>query len=189
MKFEQYLKIYWSRNFLYGGKTQPFQVTFTEFFIDKSGLKTKSIKLFYKRFEIKHLILLKNSEILFSKEFSLSQRKVFNYYLSKLTSINNEIFELQKFNQIRSYLIKTYHGRRLSLNKPSRGQRTWSNASTAKICNIHIKNFINNVKRLNAHRIKKVKESLNKKFFKKKIKQKTPKLKMIFTKKKKNIWF
>jgi ribosomal protein S13 len=54
----------------------------------------------------------------------LDQRKIFNMYLSQLTSINNNIFELLKYNLIRLYLIKTFRGRCHALGKPVRGQRT-----------------------------------------------------------------
>lgn len=189
LKFEQLLRIYWSRNFLYGGKTQSFRVNLDEFFFDKPGLNKFSINLFSKRFEVAHLLLLKNSQILFSDAFSLNQRKAINVFLSKIISINNNIFELKKLNQIRKYLIRTYRGRRLALGKPSRGQRTWSNARTAILCNKDIKVFIQDVKKFNSSKLKKKKESLSKKFFKTKVRKKAPKLKMIFTKKKKNIWF
>lgn len=45
-------------------------------------------------------------------------------YLSKTISINNAISELQRYNLIRLYLIKTFRGRCHALGKPSRGQRT-----------------------------------------------------------------
>ena len=45
-------------------------------------------------------------------------------YFSQLTSINNTIFELIKYNLIRLFLIKTFRGRSHALGKPVRGQRT-----------------------------------------------------------------
>jgi len=70
-------------------------------------------------------------------------------YLSQLTSINNDINELIRYNLIRLYLIKTFRGRAQSLGKPSRGQRTWSNAWNSYKCNTIIKNFIQEVKKFN----------------------------------------
>jgi len=55
---------------------------------------------------------------------SLDRRKIINMYLSQLSSINNDIFELIKYNLIRLYLIKTFRGRCHALGKPVRGQRT-----------------------------------------------------------------
>ena len=91
MKFEQLLRIYWSRGFLYGGKTQSFNVNFKEFFDDKPGLKTKSINLFIKRFELQHFALPENNEKTFSSKFSLDRRKIINMYLSQIISINSNI--------------------------------------------------------------------------------------------------
>lgn len=184
MKFEQLLQIYWSRGFLYGGKVQSFNLTLKNFFSENSGLADKSKIKIIQRFEFNFL------KYDLSKTFlilPLDQRKIINMYLSQLTSINNSIFELIKYNLIRLYLIKTFRGRSHALGKPVRGQRTWSNASTASKCNRILKIFIRQVKKNNI--IEKKVESLNTKITKKKIKKNTPKIKMIIVKKKKNLWF
>ncbi len=74
-----------------------------------------------KRFEFNFLKIDLSKTFLY---LSLDQRKIINMYLSQLTSINNDIFELMKYNLIRLYLIKTFRGRCHALGKPSRGQRT-----------------------------------------------------------------
>ncbi len=186
MKFEQILKIYWSRGFLFAGRTQPFNSTFTDFFYDKKGLSGASRLCFIKRFEMQFFFLFKNKDKTFM-EYPLEQRKIINMYLAQLTSINNDIFESIRYSLIRLYLIKSHRGKCLALGKPSRGQRTWSNAKTASKNNTILKKFINEVKIFN--KIEKKPESLNMKFFKSKIKIKKPKIKMVFTKKKKNLWF
>lgn len=184
MKFEQLLKIYWSRGFLYGGKTQSFDSTLIEFFEDKPGLAKTSFLKFVSRFELNYLYKRKDKTFLI---LNLDRRKIINMYLSQLISINSNIFELLRFNLIRLYLIKSYKGRCHALGKPVNGQRTWSNASNARKCNLLIKNFITEVKKFNF--VEKREESLNLKKIKKKIKRKAPKIKMVFTKKKKNLWF
>jgi ribosomal protein S13 len=88
---------------------------------------------------------------------------------------------------VRLYLIKTFRGRCFALGKPSRGQRTWSNAANANHCNKVIRLFIGQVKKINI--VEKKTKSLNVKFIKKKIKKTAPKMKMVITKKKKNLWF
>lgn len=184
MKFEQLLQIYWSRGFLYGGKVRSFNINLKDFFSENSGLANKSKLLMVKRFEFNFL----KSDL--SKTFlylSLDSRKIINMYLSQLTSINNDIFELIRYNIIRAYLIKTFRGRCHSLGKPTRGQRTWSNASNAYKCNRIIRIFIRQVKKNNV--IEKKTESLNMKITKKKLKKNAPKIKMIILKKKKNLWF
>jgi len=154
LKFEQLLKIYWSRGFLYGGKTQSFRVTLKDFFQDKKGLGTQSKFIFLKRFELQHFFLLKNKNKLLTA-FTLTKRKSFNVYLSKIISINNSIVEIQKYNLIRLFLIKTFRGRCHALGKPSRGQRTWSNAQTSFKCNKVIRTFIQDVRKLNVFEKKK----------------------------------
>lgn len=183
MKFEQLLKIYWSRGFLYGGKTQIFNVTFDEFFFDKPGLNKLSIHQFRKRFELNRFYL-QNKNFL---ELTLDERKIINMYISQIVSINNPISELNRYVLIRLYLIKSYRGRCHALGKPARGQRTWSNAWSANRCNVGVKHFISEVKKFNV--IEKKVESLNKKHLKKKTRIKAPKIKMVFTKKRKNLWF
>lgn len=178
MKFEQLLRIYWSRGFLYGGKTQSFNVTFSEFFDDKPGMANKSILIFIKRFELQYFSLPKNKNQTFLSKLSLDERKIINMYLSQIISINSNIYDLIKFNLTRLYLIKTFRGRCHALGKPSRGQRTWSNASNAYICNKIVRHFIQEVKKFNF--VEKKKESLNQKFVKKKIKKKNSKNKNAF---------
>ena len=183
MKFEQLLKIYWTRGFLYGGQSENYNLSFKEFFSTKAGLGLFAKNKFITRFE---LSVFARKDLNFT-QLDLDFRKVINMYLSQLISINHAVHDLLKFNLIRLYLIKTYRGRCFALGKPNRGQRTWSNAWTASRSNLTIKKFISEVKKFNV--IKKKVESLNMKFIKKRPKQKAPKIKMIFTKKKKNFWF
>lgn len=189
MKFEQLLQIYWSRGFLYGGKVRNFNCDIKEFFEENSGLSVKSKIQFIKRFELDYFFYEEKNFM----ELPLDRRKIINMYLSEITSINSSIFDLLRFNFIRSYLIKTYKGRCYALGKPARGQRTWSNAANAYICNRVIRLFIQRVKKNNAAifkaRTPATSKSLNTKILKKKTKKIAPKIKMIFTKKKKNLWF
>lgn len=57
-------------------------------------------------------------------EYDKDTRKLINILLSQITSVNNQVSEIQKYNLIRLYLTKTYRGRAQALGKPSRGQRT-----------------------------------------------------------------
>lgn len=167
MKFEQLLQIYWSRGFLYGGKVKNFNINLKTFISELPGLAKKSKKQLIQRFELNFFLFKKNQTFL---TLPLEQRKIINMYLSQLISINNNIFELVKYSLIRLYLIKTFRGRCHALGKPSRGQRTWSNASTAYRCNRVIRIFIRQVKKNNI--VEKKTESLNMKVTKKKIKKK-----------------
>jgi len=86
-------------------------------------------------------------------EYDKDTRKLINILLSQITSVNNQISEIQKYNLIRLYLTKTYRGRAQALGKPSRGQRTWSNAWTSYYYNKTLRAFINTIqKNLNKHK-------------------------------------
>ena len=185
MKFEQLLQIYWSKGFLYGGKVESLNTNFDEFFYTKKGLAEKSKLTFYKRFEFNKHTFWKNSNFLL---LQLDQKKIINMYLSQLTSINNNIFELIKYNMLKLYLLKTFRGRAQALGKPSRGQRTWSNAWTAYKYNKTIRFFINNVKKLNKKAPQKA-ETLNLKNQKVKIRRILSKTNVVKIVKKKNVWF
>jgi hypothetical protein len=109
-----------------------------------------------------------------------------NIILSQMTSVNHQISEIHHFNLIRLYLIKSYRGKAQAMGKPSRGQRTWSNAWTAYNYNKVIRNFIVIIQR-NLNKDKKV-EKINYKVLKKKLKKST-KPKVAKQPKKKNAWF
>jgi ribosomal protein S13 len=183
LKFEQLLQIYWSRGFFYGGKIRPFDVNFSEFFYDKSGLNNLAKKKLIQRFELN---FFSRTPKLNFNYFSLNQRKIINMYVAQLSGVNNDIFELIKFNMIRLYLNRTFRGRCFALGKPSRGQRTRSNASNAYKCNRTIRFFISQVKKINVFEQKP--ESLNQKWVKKKPKNALkPKIRMFIIKKKKSL--
>lgn len=186
MKFEQLLQLYWSRGFLYGGKVSTFNVTLTEFFIEKRGLGLMARKKLIQRFELNDLIYEKDESLL---SLSLDQRKIMNMYLSQIISINYGIFDAMRFNMIRLYLIKSFRGRCHAIGKPLRGQRTWSNASTAYRCNRAVRLFVRQIKKSNAPSKALSPKSKNLKLVRRKVKQKPVKIKMISTKKKKNLWF
>lgn len=184
MKFEQLLQVYWSKTFLYGGRTFSFNTTLENFFLNLRGVAVKGRKAFIKRFEFNHMIKKKDENL---NTLDLDRRKVINMYLSRITSINNTINELIRYNLIRLYLIKSYRGRCQALGKPSRGQRTWSNAWNSYKCNRILRLFIIEVKKNNPILTKP--EKINFKKVKKKFKKAKIKIKMQIVKKKVNLWF
>ena len=139
MKFEQLLQVYWSKGFLYGGKVYSIDSNLRDFFCSKPGFAVLGKKKLTSRFEFSFLICGKKNSL---ASLPLDDRKIINMYLSQITSINHNLFELTRYNLIRLYLIKTFRGRAQALGKPCRGQRTWSNAKTAYRCNRIIRFFI-----------------------------------------------
>jgi ribosomal protein S13 len=148
---------------LLSGKVRSFNNNLNNLFDEIYGLNKKTKILFVKRFE---LTIFKNDIKRTFVMLPLEQRKIFNMYFSQFLSINNSIDELIKYNIIRLYLIKSFRGKAQSLGKPSRGQRTWSNASTAFRLNKMLRMFIHDIKKTFVIKIKT--ESKNLKMLKKK---------------------
>ena len=87
-------------------------------------------------------------------------------YFARASSVNNDVSDLLRYNFIRLYLIKTFRGKAQALGKPSRGQRTWSNARTARKMGTPLKSFVGEMRKVYGK--KKTIESKNKKIIKKK---------------------
>lgn len=144
MKFEQFLHIYWSRSFLYGGKTITFNKTISTLFNSLNGLAHKTRFLFIKRFEFKLMLENRTASL---NSLHIEEKKAINLFLSKLLNINSNIFKWTYYNLIRLYMNRSKKGKAQALGKPSRGQRTWSNAQTSYILNTTIRRFVNNIKK------------------------------------------
>ena len=184
MKFERLLQIYWTRGFLHGGRTFSFNITPNNLLKSFATFGRTSRLRFSKRFELT-IWLRDDRRSLASTQ--LEFREILNMYFSQAISINHSIFELMTINLIRLYLTRTFRGRAQALGKPSRGQRTWSNAWTAYRHNKTLRHFVRDV----AARQKKIRNvlSLNKKKIQRKIKKiihKRRKSPRLF---KKNNWF
>ena len=163
MKFEHVLQIYWSKGFLTNGKLQHFNTPFKNIFEPVGGFSHPTKKILRSRFELYSLLSNPNQPISsLRNDLPLSLNKLF----SKITSINNTVADLTRYNLLRLYLIKTTRGRSHALGKPSRGQRTWSNAWTAYNHNKVTRAFIGEYQKIqNAN---KQTEKVNYKLLKKK---------------------
>ena len=96
-----------------------------------------------------------------------------NVIMSQITSVNDVVLDLTRFHLLRLYLIKTTRGRSHALGKPSRGQRTWSNAWTAYNHNRVTRAFVNAYQKKLNENMKE--EKINYKVLKKKSFQKKKK--------------
>ena len=76
------------------------------------------------------------------------------------------VADLTRYHLLRLYLIKTTRGRSHALGKPSRGQRTWSNAWSAYNCNNVTRSFISAYQKIQKENAKE--EKINYKLIKKK---------------------
>jgi ribosomal protein S13 len=139
MKFEHVLQIYWSKGFLINGKLQSFQVSLRYLFNATGGFNWSTKSLLLKRFELNHPYKIPNTPI---NEVRPTIPMSLNLMFSRLTTVNNSIFDINRYTLLRLYLIKTTRGRSHALGKPSRGQRTWSNAWTSYNVNKTTRAFI-----------------------------------------------
>jgi len=178
MKFEHLLQVYWSKGFLIGGKIYSFKSSYNNFLYETPGISNKYLFNLIKRFELN---LHKKNKNLNFFNLELNFRKQMNIYFSQHFNVNNSIFKNIESNLIRLYLIKHYKARRQALGKPSRGQRTWSNAWTPYLYNKLLRLFIIKNKKLK-------KKDFVKKIDYKKIKKKKLKIKRkTISKKKKTL--
>ena len=163
MKFEQVLKIYWSKSFLFGGVTFAFDTDWRRFGLNIKGIGLHTQLQIIRRFELHSLLFNpKGSLAVMDDESRLSLNRLF----AKMNSIYVQVTELNKLNVVRLFLIKSFRGKAQAFGKPSHGQRTWSNAWTAYLYNKDLRIFIAEVqKKLNKD--KKV-EKINYKLLKKK---------------------
>ena len=181
MKFEQLLKIYWSKSFVLLGKTYLFNENFNFNFKNTYGISIFFFSLLIKRFEFKPIILYK-LQWLFS--YTLNYKKLINIFFSKSLNINNFLKELILYYILKLYLIKSYKGFCHILGKPVKGQRTWSNAWMSYKKNLFLRMFYVNINKKNKNTINIMKYNNNKKF---KLIKKKEELFFILKKKKLNV--
>lgn len=184
MKFEHILQIYWSKGFLVNGKLQSFQTSFKHIFKLPGGFSKATHNLLISRFE-----LYEAKQKLDTPVISLTPilPMGLNILFSDITSVNNSIYDLTRYNLLRLYLIKTTRGRSHALGKPSRGQRTWSNAWTAYNCNNTTRSFISTYQKLKKETERE--EKINYKLIQKKSIRKQKKETVSKSKLRENHWF
>ena len=145
VKFERILEIYWSKGLLINGLLTPFNSPLPSLLKKLPGYSATTTRFLIRRFELYQLL---NSLKFKSSLLHPQLLKSVNIFFSNLTSVNNTPAELIKYNLIRLLLIKSTRGRSHALGKPSRGQRTWSNAWTSYNVNKVTRTFISTFQRL-----------------------------------------
>lgn len=184
MKFEHVLQIYWAKGFLINGKLQSFQVDFNTMFNLTGGFAWPTKNALIRRFELYKLLRHTNLPI---SQVSPTFLASVNAMFSQLTSVNNSVFDLTRYSLLRLYLIKTTRGRAHALGKPSRGQRTWSNAWTAYNVNKVTRAFIGAYQKLERENHKE--EKINYRLIKKKSLRKKKKETVTKVRIRVNNWF
>jgi hypothetical protein len=184
MRFEQVLKIYWTKGIFYNSKLHSFDVTFRSIFTDTGSFNWALRNLLISRFE---LHILKKSTHYSIADFNKYIPMVLNILFSKTTNINGIDSELHRYNFLRLYLIRTTRGRCHALGKPSRGQRTWSNAWNAFKLNNTTREFISSYQKILQKEKKEVKKNFKK--VEKKLRVKEKKKSVSREIKRVNFWF
>ena len=148
MRFEHILQIYWTKGFFFAGKLFYFDQTLDELTVETPTLGRKFTHRTVQRFELTELLKTKKLPI---SDFQKTTHRVINLPLnviySQVHTVNNSYHDLYRLNIIRLYLIKSYRGKCHALGKPTRGQRTWSNAWNSYRCNKLLRNFISDTRR------------------------------------------
>ena len=126
-----------------GGEVVPFETPILDLFKILPGVSNYTFQNLIKRLELS--VQLYNNTVFIDLPEALLRS--INVYLSQSGSINTSVLDYEQKATVRYYLIKAYRGRCQALGKPSRGQRTWSNANTSFRAINHIKTYIAHFKK------------------------------------------
>ena len=184
MKFEHVLKIYWTKGLLFNNTLEPFSTPVENLFKNTNMFGKAARNTLVERFEM--------SETVINRQFTLRDESPntlnsINTFFSQFSSVNSRLRELQRLVLIRLFLIKTFRGRAHALGKPSRGQRTWSNAWTSYNLNKTTRAFINDFQRTLDKEKSPVKR--NYKLIQKRVKKSTKSFKLVNKSTNINSWF
>ena len=158
--------MYWTKSFLFGGLAFPFETDWRRYGPNTVGIGY-SIKFHViRRFELHtHYYNPRASLSVLDEEDRLTLNRLF----SQIGSIRAQVNEVNRFNIIRLFLIRSFRGKAQAFGKPSHGQRTWSNAWTSYLYNKELRTFISEMqKKLD---LEKKEEKINYKLLKKKTAQ------------------
>ena len=140
MKFEHVLKIYWTKGLLFNNTLEPFTTPIENLFKNTNMFGQAARNALIERFEIHSTVTNRNFTL---GDEGVNMLNSVNTFFSQFSSVNGRLRELQRLVLIRLFLVKTFRGRSHALGKPSRGQRTWSNAWNAYNLNKTTRAFIN----------------------------------------------
>jgi ribosomal protein S13 len=102
---------------------------FYELFLLTPGLGREFKNTITKRLELKNSVAVNLTPVTgFKTKYRVEIVNFLNHYYSQVNSVNSVIWDVQRLNIIRLYLIKSYRGKCHAIGKPVNGQRTWSNA-------------------------------------------------------------
>lgn len=148
MRFENILHIYWTKGIFISGKFHYFDTNLNQIFSSTYGAGGSLKNLIRARFEVsEEACVSKKSVVSIEGRYKTFLAKPLNIMMSQLFSVNNNPLYLVRLRIISQFLNKTYRGKCHAVGKPTRGQRTWSNAWTAFKNNTLLRLFISNMKK------------------------------------------
>merc|ERR1711990_498485 len=112
-------------HFLFNGRISEFNVTPRQWFRHVGGFRRTLKAALFQRFEFLTLTPHSTRSL---RETPRDLLRGVNILLSQLSTVNNQVTEIVRLTLIRLYLIRSRRGRFQAVGKPTRGQRTWSNA-------------------------------------------------------------
>jgi len=112
----------------------------------------KVIQMFYGMSKYRFLFYFKRLEFqLGNNRYKIEQKvstkytffyKIINFYILKILPLYFKLSSLRNLHIIRKWKIGSYEGLCHKKGKPVHGQRTWSNANTAKKNNLYLRSYI-----------------------------------------------
>jgi len=134
-----------NNGFYFNKSVQPYNKIMFNFLLNNlSYFKSRSAIYLFFRSEIQ----FNRNKLNFNNEVGLDcmitnvKKKIMNSELLKILPPFRNMTHLRNLNILKKYLIKSYSGKCHALGKPTRGQRTWSNAKTSKNNNFFLRKCI-----------------------------------------------
>lgn len=97
-----------------------------------------SVATFVTRFSMYHHKISQNKPLA-GTEIALLRD---NFFTKNVMPKKHNARILQYLYNVRWYVARSHRARRMAHGKPAHGQRTWSNANTARTCNLFLQNTL-----------------------------------------------
>jgi hypothetical protein len=92
LRFEQVLKVYWTKGFLFGGHEVSFQSPWRTFAEEAGGMGITTRRKFVRRYELFAEYYDNTASF---ETLNKQQRLAMNYILSLMTTVNHQLSEIQ----------------------------------------------------------------------------------------------
>lgn len=146
MRFDHVIGSYWPKGFFFGGQLFYFDKSLDDVLARAPGLGLRTRSKLVDRYELDFYLQKDPGLNLLEFQESATTPQEFLQSLNKIMSEISSVNELRHIrherNLQRLVLLRTYRGRCHRAGKPTRGQRTWSNAWTPFKYNTYVRNWL-----------------------------------------------